>query len=144
MPLGLPFDHVLDGLDVAQEDEANAYLLLEYTGRASRACPFDTISVDGRCSANVIQSLLVAVLGTVQVGEVVEGQGDIRVLGTEGLLKDDQRPLAERFRGLVAALGAVQRGEVNEAHGDVGELLSKVVYGLIMRRRDPGVLHLRI
>ena len=24
------------------------------------------------------------------------------------------------------------------------ELLSKVVYGLIMRRRDPGVLHLRI
>ena len=25
-----------------------------------------------------------------------------------------------------------------------GELLSKVVYGLIMRRRDPGVLHLRI
>ena len=26
----------------------------------------------------------------------------------------------------------------------VKELLSKVVYGLIMRRRDPGVLHLRI
>ena len=24
------------------------------------------------------------------------------------------------------------------------ELLSKVVYGVIMRRRDPGVLHLRI
>ncbi len=27
---------------------------------------------------------------------------------------------------------------------DASELLSKVVYGLIMRRRDPGVLHLRI
>ena len=27
---------------------------------------------------------------------------------------------------------------------DDAELLSKVVYGLIMRRRDPGVLHLRI
>ena len=26
----------------------------------------------------------------------------------------------------------------------IAELLSKVVYGLIMRRRDPGVLHLRI
>ena len=26
----------------------------------------------------------------------------------------------------------------------LAELLSKVVYGLIMRRRDPGVLHLRI
>ena len=28
--------------------------------------------------------------------------------------------------------------------GAASELLSKVVYGLIMRRRDPGVLHLRI
>ena len=32
--------------------------------------------------------------------------------------------------------------EVHDVSGH--ELLSKVVYGLIMRRRDPGVLHLRI
>ena len=35
-------------------------------------------------------------------------------------------------------------GRVMIAGGQNEELLSKVVYGLIMRRRDPGVLHLRI
>ena len=47
-----------------------------------------------------------------------------------------------KLRTLTAiALSAV----AGVALGAVGsELLSKVVYGLIMRRRDPGVLHLRI
>ena len=31
-----------------------------------------------------------------------------------------------------------------DVRSEADELLSKVVYGLIMRRRDPGVLHLRI
>jgi transposase len=35
--------------------------------------------------------------------------------------------------------------EVHDLHAKIGqELLSKVVYGLIKRRRDPGVLRLRI
>ena len=33
---------------------------------------------------------------------------------------------------------------IERSDGRANELLSKVVYGLIMRRRDPGVLHLRI
>ena len=36
------------------------------------------------------------------------------------------------------------RAALYRAQGKSIELLSKVVYGLIMRRRDPGVLHLRI
>ena len=35
-------------------------------------------------------------------------------------------------------------GTAGEPFHFENELLSKVVYGLIMRRRDPGVLHLRI
>ena len=50
------------------------------------------------------------------------------------------------YSDFVVALYAakLQTLALRDADSLVSELLSKVVYGLIMRRRDPGVLHLRI
>ena len=45
---------------------------------------------------------------------------------------------------MLSAMGGKPKHVGEAIGGALTELLSKVVYGLIMRRRDPGVLHLRI
>ena len=62
----------------------------------------------------------VAALGSVQLGQVVERDGDIGVVGAERLLADRQRALEERLGVGVAALGSVQLGQVVERVGDIG------------------------
>ena len=56
----------------------------------------------------------------IDFGEVVEGCGDVGVLGPQRLLEDRQRPLVERLCLWVAALVAIDIGEVVEGDGGVG------------------------
>ena len=119
-PLGFLFDDGLDDVDVVQKDDAYACLLLVRPRRACRARPSGTNPVDGRRSAKLIHSRLVAALGAVQLGKIVEAQGDIGMIRPERLLPDRQRPLVERFSLIVSALIVVQRGEVIEAVGHIG------------------------
>ena len=54
---------------------------------------------------------------------------------------------AARLQGNKEMGAVIERASLDDLEWFVQmleELLSKVVYGLIMRRRDPGVLHLRI
>ena len=60
-------------------------------------------------------------------------------------IEQDKLTLEETEFELVSLLDNSVTLMAPQAHAKgLEELLSKVVYGLIMRRRDPGVLHLRI
>jgi hypothetical protein len=61
----------------------------------------------------------IAALSTVQPGEVVELDGDVRVFRSERLLVDREGALVERFGVGIAALSTVQPGEVVKLDGDV-------------------------
>ncbi len=54
-------------------------------------------------------SLGVVALGSVELRQVVEALGHIRVLGSEGLLPDRQRAFVERLGLRVVALGMIEQ-----------------------------------
>ena len=59
--------------------------------------------------------------------------------------RQPQRTASTPFQAAALALShTLNASDRNRLNVGLQELLSKVVYGLIMRRRDPGVLHLRI
>ena len=68
--------------------------------------------------------------------------------GGEAVVKaarlNQENALGHQINAVIALAPTDQYGTEVLGGGHATELLSKVVYGLIMRRRDPGVLHLRI
>ena len=71
--------------------------------------------------------------------EVLVGQGKARIDAIREVCITEQT--FYRWRKQYGGMGTAQLKELKRLQK---ELWSKVVYGLIMRRRDPGVLHLRI
>ena len=59
-------------------------------------------------------------MGAIQLGEVVEVDGDVGVVGAERLLVDGKGALVERLGIAVAAPAAIELGEFVEGGADLG------------------------
>ena len=103
------------GQHVEQKRVAVLALLAQHTQLAATE-PRGTVAIDGGRLARELQRLLVVALGIVEVGQVVEAQGDLGMAGGQCLALDLERFAIEGLGTGIGSAMPVEIAQLDERH----------------------------